>query len=161
MKNIHYIKEIIIIISLGILLGFIRNYFLSEPLDFYKEKKVLNSISGTSIPKMLDEPMSIDIDLAYYLFSNKSLFIDARDSEDYDNEHIVNAINIPYEEFESYTDTILDLNTQQPVIIYCSGGECDLSMHLGDVLFDEFEFEKVLIFEAGYPAWKELGYPVE
>ena len=161
MKNIHYIKEILIIASLGILLGFIRNYFLSEPLALYKNKKVLNSITGTSIPKILDEPMSIDIDLAYNLFSSQSLFIDARDSGDYDNEHILNSINIPYEEFELFENVILDLNPKQPVIIYCSGGECDLSMHLGDVLFDEFEFEKVFIFEAGYPAWKESGYPVE
>lgn len=161
MKNIHYIKEILIIVSLGMLFGFIRNNFLSDPLPFYKEKKVLNSIAGTSIPKILNEPMSIDIDLAYKLFSNKSLFIDARDFEDYDEEHIKNSINIPYEEFETFEDIILDLDPKQPVIIYCSGGECELSMHLGDVLFDEFEFEKVLIFEAGYPAWKELDYPVE
>ena len=161
MKNIHYIKEILIIVSLGISLGFVRNYFLSEPLTLYKHKKVLNSIAGTSIPNILDEPMSIDIDLAYHLFSNQSLFIDARDSGDYDEEHILNSINIPYEEFEMFEDVILDLDPKQPVIIYCSGGECELSMHLGDVLYDEFEFEKVLIFEAGYPAWKEMSYPVE
>ena len=161
MKNVHYIKEILIIVSLGILLGFIRNYFLTEPLTLFKQKKVLNSITGTSIPKTLDEPMSIDVDLAYHLFSSQALFIDARDPGDYDEEHILNSINIPYEEFESFEDIILDLDPKQPVVIYCSGGECELSMHLGDVLFDEFEFEKVLIFEAGYPAWKELGYPVE
>ena len=60
-----------------------------------------------------------------------------------------------------YEDTILDLDPIKPVIIYCSGGECDLSIHLGDVLFDEYEFEKVLIFEDGFPAWKELGYPIQ
>ena len=94
MKNVHYIKEILIIVSLGILLGFIRNYFLSEPLTLFKQKKVLNSITGTSIPKTLDEPMSIDVDLAYHLFSNQSLFIDARDPGDYDEEHILNSTQI-------------------------------------------------------------------
>ena len=53
------------------------------------------------------------------------------------------------------------LNFSQPIIIYCSGGDCELSMHLGNVLFDEYEFEKILIFDAGFPAWEELGYPVE
>ena len=62
---------------------------------------------------------------------------------------------------DSYEDLILDLDPTQPVIIYCSGGECELSMHLGNILFDEYEFKKILIFEAGYPAWKESGYPIE
>ena len=122
---------------------------------------MLAKITGISIPDLLDEPMTIDIDLAYNFFLNKSLFVDARDPEDYLNERIQNSINIPYEEVEDYEDLILGLDSVQPVVIYCSGGECELSMHLGDVLFDEYEFKKILIFEAGFPAWKEVGYPIE
>ena len=161
MKNINYIKEILIIITLSSFIGLIRNYLLKEPLTIVKEKKILNNIDGISIPNLLDEPMSINIDLAYKLFLDEVLFIDARDPEEYLNEHILNSINIPYEEIEDYEDIILDLELTQPVVIYCSGGECELSMHLGDVLFDEYEFEKILIFEAGFPAWKELEYPLE
>jgi rhodanese-related sulfurtransferase len=77
------------------------------------------------------------------------------------NGHIENSVNIPYDEIESYEDDILDFDVLLPVVIYCSGGECELSMHLGDMLFDDYEFEKVLIFEAGFPAWEEAGYPIK
>ena len=161
MKNIDYIKEILIIIVLATFLGLLRNYFLDEPLKMIKEEKILNNVDGASLPDILDEPMSISIDLAYKLFLDGVLFIDARDTDDFYNERILNSINIPYEVMNEYEDSILDLDPIQPVVIYCSGGECDLSMHLGDVLFDEFEFEKVLIFIDGFPAWKELKYPTE
>ena len=161
MKNKVYIKEILVIIVLSIILGVLRNILMIEPLPLLKEKKTLNNIEGISIPEKLDEPMSIDLDLAYKLFNDKALFIDARAVEDYVNGHIENSVNIPYDEIESYEDDILDFNVLLPVVIYCSGGECELSMHLGDMLFDDYEFEKVLIFEAGFPAWEEAGYPIK
>ena len=161
MKKINYINEISVIVVISILLGFIRNFILDEPLSIFKEKKILNNIDGVIIPDYLDEPMSINIDLAYKLFTNNSIFIDARDPSDFSKERILNSINISYDEVENYEDIILDLDPLKPVVIYCSGGECELSMHLGDILFDEYEFEKVLIFEDGFPAWKKSGYPIE
>jgi len=161
MKNIDYIKEIFIILLLSTFLGLVRNCFLDDPLKMIKEKKIINNIEGSTLPDIFEEPMSINIDLAYKLFLDGVLFLDARDSDDFYDEHILNSINIPYEIMSDYEDTILDLDPIKPVIIYCSGGECDLSIHLGDVLFDEYEFEKVLIFEDGFPAWKELGYPIQ
>ena len=44
-------------------------------------------------------------------------------------------------------------------IIYCSGGECSLSFDLADYLFSEKLFEKILVFEGGWPEWKDAGYP--
>ena len=44
-------------------------------------------------------------------------------------------------------------------ITYCSGGECSLSIDLADYLYNEKLIEKILIFEGGWPLWRDAGYP--
>ena len=87
-----------------------------------KEKKTLNNIEGLSIPEKLDEPMSIDLDLAYKLFNDKALFIDARAVEDYVNGHIENSVNIPYYKVIS-DDKKIDV-----IASFCEGKEKSLEV---------------------------------
>ena len=47
------------------------------------------------------------------------------------------------------------------LIIYCSGGDCDLSEELGNHLFEYLSYTNILLYEGGFPEWKEKGYPVE
>jgi rhodanese-related sulfurtransferase len=84
---------------------------------------------------------------------------DARDSEDYDLGHIENAVNIPYDYYEDYEEVIDRLDDTGVHVIYCSGEECSLSMDLADYLFNERVFEKILIFEGGWPQWRGAEYP--
>ena len=57
---------------------------------------------------------------------------------------------------------INNLGTYDDVfIIYCSGGECSLSLDLADVFFSDKAFENVFVFEGGLPAWQDAGYPTE
>ena len=90
---------------------------------------------------------------------DSAIFIDARDPEDYNIAHIKNSINIPYDYFEDYEDLINSLDESAVYIIYCSGGECSLSLDLADYLYNEKLFDQVLVFEGGWPEWREAGYP--
>ena len=84
----------------------------------------------------MTSPMAINIEFAQHLFNEISaIFIDARDSEDYNSGHIENAINIPFDYYEDYENVINELDDTIPYIIYCSGEECSLSMDLADYLF--------------------------
>ena len=56
-------------------------------------------------------------------------------------------------------EVIDSLEIDAVYVIYCSGDECSLSMDLADYLFNELVFEKVLIFEGGWPQWRDVGYP--
>ena len=47
------------------------------------------------------------------------------------------------------------------LIIYCSGGDCDLSEELGNHLFEYLSYTNILLYEGGFPEWEEKGYPVE
>ena len=154
-------KQVVIIFSLAIFLGLIRFVFLNDP-DFtlLKEERIIQQISIFNVPEDMTEPMAINLEFAKYLFDEKSaVFIDARDSEDYDLGHIENAVNIPYDYFEDYEELIDSLDDTEVHVIYCSGEECSLSIDLADYLFNKMVFEKILIFEGGWPQWRDAEYP--
>ena len=146
---------------MAFILGLIRFALLNDPeFTLIKKERIINEITTFSIPEDMTEPMAIDLEFAKYLSDKKTaVFIDARDSEDYDEGHIQNSINIPFDYYEDYEDVIDSLDTATLYVIYCSGDECSLSMDLADYFINELVFEKVLIFEGGWPQWRDAGYP--
>ena len=154
-------KQIVMIISLAILLGLFRFIFLNDPeFLLIKKERIFKEITTFSVPEDMTEPMMINLEFAKYLFDEKSaVFIDARDAEDYKAGHIENAINIPYDYYEDYEGIIDGLNDDGIYIIYCSGEECSLSIDLADHLYNEKLIDKLLIFEGGWPEWRDARYP--
>ncbi len=166
------LKQIVVIIILGTLLGMLRFAFTGEDFKLIKEKRVLKSVqtntdtaSGDdkySIPDFITEPLAVDLPFAKALFDGKrGIFIDARDAEEFAAGHIPGALNIPYDYYEDFEDTIAGLPQDETLITYCSGGECDLSTDLGDYLFYERGFASVLVFSGGMTFWEEAGYITE
>jgi len=154
-------NQILFIFSLSFFFGGIR-FLLLDDLDFsiIKKERIIEKIESFTIPEHISSPMVVDLAFSKYHFdSGTAIFIDSRDPEDFKNGHIKNAINIPYDYYEDYEEVIDDLDDTNIYIIYCSGGECSLSIDLADYLFSEKLFEKVLVFEGGWPEWKGAGYP--
>ena len=154
-------KQIVIIITLAVLLGLIRFIFLNDP-DFIiiKKERIIEEITTFSVPEKMTEPMMINLEFAKYLFDEKSaVFIDARDAEDYEAGHIKNAVNIPFDYYEDYEEVMDTLDSGGIYIVYCSGEECSLSLDLADHLYNEKLIDKLLIFEGGWPQWRDAGYP--
>ena len=154
-------KQILFIFSLAIVLGLVRFLLLDNPeFTLIKKERIVETISSFSVPENMTSPMAINIEFAQHLFNEKSaIFIDARDSEDYNSGHIENAINIPFDYYEDYEDAINELDDTAPHVIYCSGEECSLSMDLADYFFNELAFENILIFEGGWPQWRDADLP--
>jgi len=154
-------KQIIFIFSLAVILGIIRFSFLDDPeFTLIKKERIVETINSFTVPEDMTSPMAINIEFAQHLFNEKlAVFIDARDSEDYNSGHIENAVNIPYDYYEDYEDDINSLDDTFTQVIYCSGEECSLSMDLADYFFNELAFEKVLIFEGGWPQWRDAELP--
>ena len=104
------IKEVLIIISLSIFFGFIRYFLLDEEFSLIKKPKlesIENNINHNEVDSLLlyikntKSPKLIDITLAKLFYDNNLVtFIDARDAESYTEEHILNALNIPYDLIE-------------------------------------------------------------
>ncbi len=75
----------------------------------------------------------------------KTLVIDVRDTEKYNNGHLENAINIPFDEFESRIDELKGYDEQNIVLICNTGNK---SGKAGQILVDN-GFKKVYNAEDG------------
>jgi len=154
-------KQIILIFILAISLGILRSFFLDNP-DFtlIKRERIIEEVNTFIIPTDISGPMMVNLEFSKFHFdAGSAIFIDARDSEDYESGHIKDAINIPYDYYEDYEDVIDELNDGALYIIYCNGEDCSLSIDLADYLYHEKLFDKVLVFEGGWPEWRDKGYP--
>ena len=137
-----------------------------------KTRNMINELTDTtkfqdttldsSFTMELEEPKEIYLDVCKNLFdSQKAIFIDARDSISYKEGYIKSAFNIDWAADVAYQYEFLeDISFNNILVIYCSGGDCDLSRELGNELFFQ-GYKTVFLYEGGYPEWQEMGYPIE
>jgi len=87
-------------------------------------------------------------------------FIDARDEPTYEAGHILGAIPLDAERVETDknygNDRIGKIPKTQVLIVYCSGGDCDLSHRLARNLIAR-GFKKLLVYTGGWPEWVSEG----
>jgi rhodanese-related sulfurtransferase len=118
-----------------------------------------------SFPPHPDRP-SADIsgDDALLLHSRGSLFLDARRSKVFGEGHIRGARSFPV--WESDIDARVKalyeegLDQSAPVVVYCSGGNCEDSHMLAQKLY-MVGFDNVLVYTGGFPDWEARKAPVE
>lgn len=97
------------------------------------------------------------------LYRGKMLFLDARRSSVYAESHIAGARSFPV--WESDIDARVKalyeegLDQSAPVVVYCSGGNCEDSHMLAEKLY-MVGFDNVLIYKDGFPDWQKRGLPV-
>jgi rhodanese-related sulfurtransferase len=101
------------------------------------------------------------LDVRTKLFGQKNVtFVDARDEPTYEQGHIPGAVPLDAEKAaanRSYFEAgISRIPRDHTVVVYCSGGTCDLSMQLARMLVAE-KYTKVLVYEGGFSEWVEEG----
>ncbi|MBP1627365.1 MAG: rhodanese y domain superfamily protein, partial [Holophagaceae bacterium] len=90
-------------------------------------------------------------------------FLDARRTEDYQAGHIRGALAMPV--WEADMDerlTRFDASghpLKSPVVLYCSGGDCQDSELLASKLV-ALGYRHLLIYRGGYPDWATKGRPI-
>jgi len=170
------LKQIITILLFSVILGIFRFYLIGDKnFTLFKKEKTLKKINFEEqlfiIPELMTEPhLASTSFVKYYYDKGIAIIIDSRDIEDYNNSHIEGSINIPYNYYDDFIvdegDKILLTSTNRILpleglyIIYCNGGECDLSLDLAYVMFEEFNFENIFVYEDGLPEWEKANYPI-
>ena len=124
---------------------------LKEPEKITEEVKETDAFS---------EPKAITLEQAYSLFNKGVKFIDSRDETDYLAGHITNSVNIPFDDFDNHKHKLEQLSKEKPFVIYCAGTDCDLSILLGNLMFDQ-GYKQVYVFFGGWNEWLTSNYPVE
>jgi rhodanese-related sulfurtransferase len=93
------------------------------------------------------------------LHDSGALFLDARRTSVYEQGHVAGAR--PYSVWESDIDDkvrkLFDergdpAQQAQPIVIYCSGGDCEDSHMLAQKLWG-IQFNNVYVYKDGYPDW--------
>lgn len=97
--------------------------------------------------------------------------IDTRVANEYAQEHIKGAKNVPYKEksakatsFDAAQDSFdlakLPGDKNSPVVFYCNAGECWKS-YKASVVAARAGYTKISWFRGGIPEWKSKKLPVE
>ena len=106
-------------------------------------------------------------DKVAYLHGVGALFLDARRTSVYEQGHIPGArsfsvwesdvdqkVNQLYEERADPREQAL------PIVIYCSGGDCEDSHMLAQKLWG-VQFNNVYVYKDGFPDWQKSGRTVK
>ena len=107
--------------------------------------------------------VEISSDDAWQLHQQKAVFLEARRTAVYEAGHIAGSRLMPI--WESDIDERIKTlfyelpNQQQPIVVYCSGGNCEDSHMLAEKLWG-VGYENVLVYKDGYPDWTGKGRPI-
>jgi rhodanese-related sulfurtransferase len=89
------------------------------------------------------------------------LVFDARSAADFDTGHIPGSVSFPFESREEgYNEMAALLQPSQPVMVYCSGRECDDALMLGEFLKTQGS-QNVVLFLEGVAGWKAADFPLQ
>jgi rhodanese-related sulfurtransferase len=116
-------------------------------------------------PPHPDRPwVAITGDEAVALHRQGIPFLDARRTTVYEAGHIAGARSFPIWE-STVEDAVKKLfeegyDVNAPLVVYCSGGDCEDSHMLSQKLHG-YGFNNALVYTDGFPDWEKRGLPVE
>ena len=153
--------QVISIIIVSFIFGVGYNAVRTENLSLLYQKPVERTVeevdSLLSETTILSAPEYINLESAKEMYDREIIFIDARDEEEFAEGHIKGAILAPS------TPELVQLTPDRstPIVTYCGGGDCDVSMELAVELMDSWDYERIFVYKGGWPEWKAAGYPAE
>lgn len=179
------LKQTLIIIVISAVLGIIVNFINKDGIALVMENTerysrevdktnehdndnnqnpdLSNLPEGQTNQTEIKEPVKISGDFAKQLFDRNAVFVDGRPRHEFEQNHIPNAVNIPYEEIriktpEEKEQMVKDINKNSLIVTYCSGEKCDISIDVAYEFFD-LGYKNVNIYLGGLEEWSAKGYP--
>jgi rhodanese-related sulfurtransferase len=84
--------------------------------------------------------------------------IDARTKQEYDEAHIIQALNIMEKNFDSMASK-LPTNKTSLLVIYCNGVKCGKSKKVA-AKAEAAGYMNIALYNEGFPIWEEKGMPI-
>ncbi len=84
--------------------------------------------------------------------------IDARTKDEFDEAHIVKAINIQEKSFESMT-VALPTDKNSLLVVYCNGVKCGKSKKVA-AKAEAAGYKNIMLYADGFPVWEEKAMPI-
>lgn len=144
----------LVIQILGIGAGLIYTVIFSEQLLF----------GEVETSEKQDDIIYVSLEALQNIIQSKSkiLLIDGRSESAYHEGHIPGAVNIPYIQHDYFFWQLLDdVARETPIIVYCSGKNCNVSVKLAKSLSRKYGFVNVQVFEGGWEEWVKRKKPIQ
>jgi rhodanese-related sulfurtransferase len=100
--------------------------------------------------------IAVDPTDAVGLINNEATVIDVRSADAFARGHIVNARNIPFDEFSAHEDALGQFKNS-PILAVCDSG---VSSNKAVSTLRSSGFESVYNLKGGMTAWSQAGLPV-
>jgi rhodanese-related sulfurtransferase len=105
---------------------------------------------------------AISLEEAHELWKEgQSLFLDAREADDFAELHIPKAVNLPLARVSEIKNTgILGFPRDRRIVVYCAQKQCSAALKMGKHL-KTLGFTRVMVFLEGFQGWDDAGYEVD
>ncbi len=117
--------------------------------------KGLGLVDGAQVVELFHDPR----------YQQKAIvFLDARNDDDYQEGHIPGAYHFDHFHFDKYLPTIIPLcQAAQQIVVYCGGGDCELSEFAATMLGTDLGIpkEKIFVYGGGMTEWTSNNLPLE
>jgi rhodanese-related sulfurtransferase len=149
------IRGAVYIIILSALIGFIVNLFHPKGFSFTSK----TALKSNNIVFISSEEAKIKKE------NTSVIFVDSRQSDEYEISRIPGAINIPAIPASISVKKIKDnfdiLSKPNELVLYCDGPSCGSSQILAETLIEMGYSKHVYIIKNGIPEWEAMGMPIE
>lgn len=129
--------------------------------------RVLSGQTLNTVPVSVDGsadmilPLPVELAEVRELRGSTTLLIDARSREAFAEGHLPGARSLSRGDEVSGVGALLaEVPLSTPLIVYCSGYDCNDSFELAEGLIAA-GYRQVRIYEGGFSEWRDAGLPVE
>ncbi|MEW6114787.1 MAG: rhodanese-like domain-containing protein [Thermodesulfobacteriota bacterium] len=148
------LRAIVIVVAAAVL-GVIVNLVSPSGIPFLyaPPKEVVHS--GVKIPVIDEKEARQSLD------DGNTIFLDARDEDDFEDSHIKGALSMPSAQKEERYPLLEPVLPKEGVIIvYCTNLDCHMAEQVAAFLA-QLGFENLRIMTSGIEGWTKAGYPVQ
>ena len=165
------LRQSILVLLISIAAGLLANALSPNGIPVVEEYFQIDLDRATPVvppDAEVGDPPFIALDLAVLdHHTDGAIFVDARSLEEFECGTIPGSINIPFEympevdDLGPYFDSALGYTPKDTrLIVFCSGEDCDLSLHLARNL-QAYEYTDIAIFFGGSREWEKWGPGLE
>lgn len=105
--------------------------------------------------------VGISVEEAVIKHDAGAIFVDARESSDYEQGRVPGALSVPLLDASAGKADLSFLDNPREIVIYCDGAGCGASIRLAEIIRKKGYRRTIYVMEDGYPGWVSHGGPVE
>jgi 3-mercaptopyruvate sulfurtransferase SseA len=148
---LRIVVELVVLAAVAALLALGINLLREEPFPFRITEEFYRIESGA-------KPLTLS-NAHRHFDEGRAIFVDARTSEEFEEEQIEGALNVPIEQWEEIYPALSPWIEGQPVVLYAGRDWIGPADDLAAGLAARGHGDSLFIFLEGFEVWREAGLP--